>query len=58
MNVPEMMAYLQAHPKFGADSWLACIFNGTLLSKDFREGMVLTGLKPGFNVTLRRRNNT
>jgi hypothetical protein len=28
------------------------------MSKDFREGMVLQGMKPGFNVMLRRRNNT
>ncbi|WIA44602.1 hypothetical protein OEZ86_007320 [Tetradesmus obliquus] len=58
MTIPEMMAYLQAHPKFGADSWLAFVFNGTLFSKDFKDGMVLRSLKPGLNVTLRRRNNT
>ncbi|WIA24118.1 hypothetical protein OEZ85_013715 [Tetradesmus obliquus] len=58
MTIPEMMAYLQAHPKFGADSWLAFVFNGTLVSKDFKDGMVLRSLKPGLSVTLRRRNNT
>jgi hypothetical protein len=58
MSVPEMMAYLQAHPNFGADSWLAFIFKGTIMSRDFKEGLVLKSLKPGFNVTLRRRNNT
>jgi hypothetical protein len=58
MTLPEMMAYLQAHPKSGADSLLAVLFNGTLMSKDFKDGMVLQSLKPGFNVTLRRRNNT
>jgi hypothetical protein len=39
-------------------SLISPFVNGTLMSRDFNEGPVLKSLKPGFNETLRRRNNT